>query len=131
VNVFDPSHPGSYLYDGISPTSKVVGVMYLSLNLNPPPGFIGPNDHWHRHTNTCVVYGGAKIVVPFAADANVTQAMCDHVHGQFMRETAWMVHAWVVPGWENPRGVFAHNNPDLLCADGTTNTDAIGFCQDT
>jgi hypothetical protein len=128
---FDAANPASLIYDGTSPTSKVIGVMYLSLSVLPPEGFAGPNDHWHRHTNTCVEYTAAGIVVPFAADSSVTQAQCDALHGQFMRETAWMVHAWVVPGWESPRGVFAHDNPDVLCADGTTKTDAVGFCRGT
>jgi hypothetical protein len=131
VGTFDPAHPGSYIYDGTSPTSKVIGLMYLSLTLNPPQGFAGPNDHWHRHTNTCVVYEHHQIVVPFAADSDVTKQQCDGVGGDFMRETVWMVHAWVVPGWENQTGVFAHNNSDVRCADGTTKTDAVGFCQGT
>ncbi len=126
---FDPANPASYIYDGISPTSKVIGVMYLSLNTLPPAGFAGPNDHWHRHTNTCVVYKAGKITVPFAADSSVTLDQCNAQHGDFMRETAWMVHAWVVPGWESPLGVFSHENPDVLCANGTTKTDASGFCQ--
>jgi hypothetical protein len=128
---FDPSSPSSLIYDGTSPTSKVIGVMYLSLSVLPPEGFAGPNDHWHRHTNTCVEYTAGGIVVPFAADSSVTEAQCAALHGSFMRETAWMVHAWVVPSWESPLGVFSHNNPDVLCADGTIKTDAVGFCQGT
>jgi hypothetical protein len=128
---FDPAHPGSYIYDGISPTSKIIGLMYLSGDVNPPEGFAGPNDHWHRHANTCVIFGGAKIKVPFPADSSVTKSMCDGVHGTFMRRTTWMVHAWVVPGWESPSGVFAHDNKDVLCADGTTKATAAGFCKGT
>jgi hypothetical protein len=128
---FDPSNPGSLIYDGTDPTSKVIGVMYLGGGANPPEGFAGPNDHWHRHSNTCVIFGGATIVVPFAADSSVTAAQCAAVHGTFMPRTTWMVHAWVVPGWESPLGVFSHNNPDVKCADGTVKTDAQGFCQGT
>jgi hypothetical protein len=128
---FDAASPASLIYDGTAPTSKVIGVMYLSLSVLPPEGFAGPNDHWHRHTNTCVEYTAGKIVIPFAADSDVTQPQCAAVHGSFMRETAWMVHAWVVPTWESPLGVFSHNNPDVLCADGTTKTDSAGFCQGT
>jgi hypothetical protein len=128
---FDPAHPGSYIYDGIAPTSKVIGLMYLSGAAVPPAGFAGPNDHWHRHSNTCVEFRAGKIVVPFAADSDVTQAQCDALHGDFMKRTTWMVHAWVVPGWESPLGVFAHNNPDVVCANGTIKTDAVGFCKGT
>jgi hypothetical protein len=131
LSTFDPSEPSSYIYDGVSPTSKVIGLMYLSLSTAPPEGFAGPNDHWHRHTNTCVIFGAGQIKVPFAADSDVTLDQCNAQHGTFMRETAWMVHAWVVPGWESPLGVFSHENTDVLCADGTTKADAMGFCAGT
>ncbi len=130
LGAFDPSNPGSYIYDGISPDSKLAGLMYLGSETNPPEGFAGPNDHWHRHSNTCVIFNGG-IKVPFAADSSVTKAQCDGVKGTFMRRTIWMVHAWVVPGWENPDGVFAHNHTNLLCANGAHTGDAAGFCPGT
>jgi hypothetical protein len=128
---FNASNPGSLIYAGTDPSSPVIGAMYLSAGVAPPAGFVGPNDHWHRHTNTCVAFRDGKIIVPFAADSDVTQQMCDAQHGDFMKRTEWMVHAWVVPGWESPLGVFSHNNPDVKCADGTVKTDAAGFCQGT
>lgn len=57
--------------------------------------------------------------------------VCDRYHGTFMKKTVWMVHGWVVPGWESPLGVFSHSNPNLHCADGTDKADKIGFCQGT
>ena len=129
---FDATSPGSLIYDGDSPTSKVIGTMYLGSGINPPEGFAGPNDHWHRHSNTCIIFGGpGGISVPFPADASVTQAQCDAKHGTFMRRTNWMVHTWVVPGWESRGGVFAHDNDNVLCKDGTMNVDAAGFCAGT
>lgn len=127
----DPAYPASFIYDGTSPTSRIVGLMYISLKLNPPDGFAGPNDHWHRHFNLCVQYDHG-IKVPFPADSDVTQAQCEAVpHGQFMKQTVWMLHTWVLPGWESPDGVFSHANSDLRCADGTYDTNAMGFCQGT
>jgi hypothetical protein len=128
---FDPSNPGSLIYDGTNPSSPVIGVMYLANGINPPEGFAGPNDHWHRHSNTCIVYGPKGIQVPFPADSSVTKAQCDAKGGMFLRRTNWMVHAWVVPGWESKGGVFSHDNPDVVCKDGTLNVDASGFCQGT
>jgi hypothetical protein len=128
---FNPANPGSLIYDGTAPTSRVIGAMYLSSDVAPPAGFVGPNDHWHRHTNTCVEFSGGRIVIPFAADSDVTQQMCDAQHGVFMKRTVWMVHAWVVPGWESPLGVFSHNNPDVKCGNGTDSANAQGFCQGT
>jgi hypothetical protein len=123
---FDPNHPLALIYDGISPTSPVVGLMYYSMGALPPDGFAGPNDHWHRHSGVCLGNGGDVLFPP---DSSVTALQCANVHGSYMRITGWMVHAWVVPGWESPKGVFSHENPDLPCADGTFHTDKIGRCQ--
>jgi hypothetical protein len=61
----------------------------------------------------CTITTSRRIwVVPFAADSDVTPSQCAAVHGIFMLQTTWMVHAWVVPGWESPLGVFSHNNPE-------------------
>ncbi|HEY6316683.1 MAG TPA: hypothetical protein VI462_02200 [Acidimicrobiia bacterium] len=124
-------HPEALIYDGTSPTSHVVGLMYYAMTPQAPEGFAGPNDHWHRHHGVCVQYSAAGISVPLPADADVTEAQCATVHGSYLSVTGWMVHAWVVPGWESPQGVFSHSNPDLRCADGTFNTDKAGFCQGT
>ena len=128
VNV---ERPESLIYDGMSPTSRVAGLMYYAMTPTAPDGFAGPNDHWHRHRGVCVQYSAQGINVPLPADSDVTQAQCAAVHGSFLTITGWMVHAWVVPGYESPQGVFSHSNPDLRCADGTFNTDKAGFCQGT
>ena len=65
---------------------------------------------------------------PFAADQNITPQECADVHGDFMKKTVWMVHAWVVPGWESPQGVFSHDNLHVYCPGNTDLTNAIGFC---
>jgi hypothetical protein len=124
----DPAHPLALIYDGTAPTSSVVGLMYGSFNVSPPSGFAGPNDHWHRHTNLCIVFKNGTIGIPYPPDSDVQKSACDALHGMFMRETLWMVHAWVVPGWESPQGVFSHANIDLHCGDGTDHTDKVGFC---
>ncbi len=126
----NPASPGSYIYAGTSDDSPIVGLMYESIvsSDTPPSGFAGPNDHWHRHANVCIQYRAGQIVVPFAPDSDVTQAQCQTVHGDFMAKTIWMVHAWVVPGYESPKGVFSHDNPDVHCADGTNGVNAVGFC---
>jgi hypothetical protein len=124
---FDASKPHSLIYDGTSPTSQIVGLMYYGMGDTAPEGFAGPNDHWHRHSNVCTK--GADVLSP--PDSDVTAAQCAALGGFFMKITGWMVHAWVVPGWESPDGVFSHENPNLRCADGTFNTDKIGRCQGT
>jgi hypothetical protein len=125
---FDPSKPASWIYASTADNAPVVGVMYESLDQTPPAGFVGTNDHWHRHTNVCVQFSGGKITVPFAADQNITPQECADVHGTFMPKTIYMVHAWVVPGWESPEGVFSHYNMHVYCPGNTDLTNAIGFC---
>jgi hypothetical protein len=127
---FDPNAVQSLIYDGTSPTSKIVGLMYYAMG-EAPEGFAGPNDHWHRHSSVCIKPTASGIDVPFPADADVTQAQCSGAGGQFMSITGYMVHAWVVPGWESPQGVFSHENVNVRCADGTYNTTANGMCQGT
>jgi hypothetical protein len=123
---FDPARPPTLIYDGISPTSQVVGLMYLGMGADgAPEGFAGPNDHWHRHSGVCM--RGAEVIFP--VDADVTEAQCQAEGGNYMATTTWMVHAWVVPGWDSPSGVFSHENPNLRCADGTFDTDDLGRCQ--
>jgi hypothetical protein len=130
-NAFQPGSPMSLIYDGTSPSSQITGLMYYSIGATAPEGFVGPNDHWHRHSNVCIKAGGNGIETPFPADADVTQAQCVAAGGNLMKVTGWMVHAWVVPTWESPLGVFSHDNPNVRCADGTYDTDKAGFCQGT
>jgi hypothetical protein len=124
----DPADPLAYIYEGTAPTSKIVGLMYASFATYAPSGFAGPNDHWHRHTNLCITFDKGDIGIPFPPDGSVTDAQCKAVKGMFMRRTFWMVHAWVVPTWKSPQGVFSHANLNLHCADGTDHTDQTGFC---
>jgi hypothetical protein len=128
---FDPAKPLALIYDGTNPTSQVIGLMYYGMGETAPEGFAGPNDHWHRHSNVCIKTGPGGLEVPFPADQDVTAAQCAAVQGSLLKTTGYMVHAWVVPSWESPQGVFSHDNPDVRCADGTYRTDKAGFCQGT
>jgi hypothetical protein len=122
------AHPASYIYAGTGPNDPVVGLMYISFDKTAPAGFAGPNDHWHQHSNVCVKFANGTIAVPFAVDQDVTPQECANAHGTFMKKTVWMVHAWVVPGWESPQGVFSHDNLHVYCPGNTDLTNAIGFC---
>ena len=129
----DASAPSSFIYAGTAADAPIVGVMFTSLGDTQPVGFAGPNDHWHRHSNLCLKFAGGKIEVPVAPDRDVTADECAGLGGHFLPKSVWMVHAWVVPGWESPKGVFSHDNPNLHCpgplnADGSDRVDGVGFC---
>jgi len=105
---FDINQPEMLLYDGTDPTSSIVGLSYYMFSDTEPSPFVGPNDYWHQHIGLCikdgVVVGGeattvAECTARGGAKANVGNG--------------WMVHAWVVPGWESPQGVFSPEHSGL------------------
>jgi len=111
--------PASLIYDGTKPTSRIAGLMYLGSGLGFPEGFAGGNDIWHYHTDVCIVMKNGTIDTPFGADTTVTKPMCDGVGGFLDNRTPYMLHAWVVPGYDSPQGVFSHLDEAITCNDGT------------
>jgi hypothetical protein len=119
----DVSHPLSLIYDGTQPTSRIAGLMYLGAGPRIPAGFAGQNDVWHYHTDVCAVYKpDGSTDTPFGADTTVTKKMCDGVGGFLMARTPYMLHVWVVPGYDSPEGIFSHLNEAITCRDGTYHT---------
>ncbi len=105
---FDVTQPEMLLYDGTDPKSSVVGLSYYMFSDTQPSPFAGPNDHWHQHIGLClkdgVVIGGESM--PAAQCTALGGAKAGAGNG-------WMVHAWVVPGWESPQGVFSPEHSGL------------------
>jgi hypothetical protein len=96
---FDVAAPAMLLYNGDVPTSKIAGLAYYVYDsLGPPDGFAGPFDHWHQHQQTCVGPTGAHF------DGNDDAIECRH-----RGRNAWMLHLWVVPGYQTPLAVFSNN----------------------
>ena len=119
---FDPAHPSELLFDGTNPDSKIVGLSYLVYSgSQAPAGFAGPNDLWHQHNfngGLClkggVVVGGESVSDPDCAARGGRKVALDGV---------WMLHDWVVPGWECSWGVFAGECPELGGRTGGTAWD--------
>jgi len=122
VGSFDPAAPSELLFDGTKPDSKLVGLSYLVYHPGgAPEGFAGPNDHWHQHNaNGGLCFSKSSGVVIGAED--VTPEQCA-ARGGIKRELPdiWMMHDWIVPGWECSWGVFAPECPEL---GGTVGADA-------
>jgi uncharacterized membrane protein len=123
VATFDPANPSELLYDGTDPASKLVGLSYLVLHPGgAPDGFAGPNDRWHQHNvNGGLCFGSAGVIGGEAMSNDECAAI-----GGTKRELTdiWMVHDWIVPGWECSWGVFAGECPDLGGRAGGTAWDA-------
>ncbi|MDP9442209.1 MAG: hypothetical protein M3P34_08550, partial [Actinomycetota bacterium] len=100
-HVFDVTRPEMLLFDGDSPESRLVGLSYYVVGPVAPEGFAGRADRWHQHVQTCLTAGGPA----FAGDG---YRQC-----RASGRNSWMLHAWVVAGWESPRGVFSDENARL------------------
>ena len=111
-------HPVAWIYDGTHPDSHIAGLFYGSTIKNPV-GFAGPNDVWHVHHDVCIKPSATGIDAPLGADHGATKAECDAVGGNLMKQTQYLLHVWVVPGYESPEGVYAHLSSAITCDDGT------------
>ena len=112
VAKFDPAAPSELLYDGTAPDAKIVGLSFLIFHPGgPPEGFAGPNDKWHQHTFN----GGLCLKGGLVVGAESTSAAeCAKRGGQKAAlKDIWMVHDWIVPGWECSWGVYAGECPEL------------------
>ena len=103
---FDPATPSMLLFDLRRDPPVLVGFSYWVHSTGVPSGFAGDNDHWHQHSGLCIVNG-------WVDRENVAgPSLCA---GAYLGGSdLWMLHAWVVPGYENRWGEFADTNP-LLC----------------
>jgi hypothetical protein len=111
AGVFDPARPAILLYDRAPGGDfELVGV---SWNLpkkpgddTPPDSPFGPLAVWHYHTDLCFGgRGGAPVVT------TTTPAGCRAAGGLFVKETGWMLHAWIFR--DSPEGVFSHQNSTI------------------
>lgn len=105
---FDPARPPILLYDSTPDGGfELVGVSWSLPKRpgddTPPTSPFGPLAAWHYHTDLCFsVRAGSPIVSVNSA------AGCRAAGGLYVRETGWMVHAWLFR--PSPEGVFSHQN---------------------
>jgi hypothetical protein len=113
--------PLAWIYDGTHPDSRIAGLFYMT-GVKNPEGFAGPNDVWHVHHDICIKQSPTGIDSPLGADHGATKAECDAVGGTLLKRTQYLLHVWVVPGYESPEGVYAHLSSSVACDDGTYKT---------
>lgn len=120
---FDPAKPSELLYDGTNPDSKLVGLSYLVFHPGgAPEGFAGANDVWHQHNSNGGLCSKGGLVVGGEA---MSVEDCTALGGRkSANKDVWMMHDWIVPGWECSWGVFAGECPELGGRTGGTAWDA-------
>lgn len=114
----DIRKPIAWIYDGTHPDSRVSGLFY-SRSMKDGVGFAGPNDIWHVHKDICLVSTPTGFDTPLGADHSTTKKECDAIKGNLIKQTGYLLHVWVVPGYESPEGVWAHVTSAVTCDDGS------------
>jgi hypothetical protein len=113
IGKFDPAKPSMLLYDGTDDDSRIVGLSYSTLGHpdNPPNGFAGPNDPWHKHDGN----GGLCIRSGVVVGAeSTTDKECKARGGRKVAlPNLWMMHAWVADSWPSSWGLFSAEHPEL------------------
>jgi len=109
---FDPARPSALLFATSDDTAPIVGVQYDLWGSASPEGFVGQGPLWHLHSGTCVI-NDKRGSFALAYDQLLTGTACQSIQARLTNEISWMIRAWVVPGWDNPRGPFAHDHPLL------------------
>lgn len=112
---FDAATPLGVLYASSDPDAPVVGVQYgqWTADALPADGFVGQATMWHLHTATCVIETDTGEFA-LTIDEPLTGVGCEKVDGTRVDRIGFMLRAWVVPGWENPYGTFAHDHPGIV-----------------
>lgn len=109
---FNPEKPAQLLYDTTRPTAPIVGLSYfVNSGANPPAGFAGPNDRWHRIKQWCLDPQDSNRLI--AAEI-LSKTECENFGGMYLANPGiWTLHVWVVPGCESEWGVFSVSNPRI------------------
>ena len=114
----DITAPNVLLFDGEGPTAKLAGVSWIIGSNTDPEGFVGPDDHWHRHSSVC--FQTSTLLVISEGDAkgspiNLSAEGCKRNKGiLFPISNLTMMHLWIGDGYMGKGPLFAHNHPLLL-----------------
>jgi hypothetical protein len=105
---------------------QIVGAAFLvPLTEKHPAGFAGPLDNWHVHFGNCSVppdgplpreVREAELLAALDRVKDLEpKAACEASGGIYKGgpQPYWMVHAWVVPAFDNDSGVFAMFNSSV------------------
>lgn len=109
---FAPDRPSGLLFQSSLDDARLVGVQYNAWTSDgsTPTGFTGQSNMWHLHDGTCVANDS---VWALPHDVAVTGAECSLIDAKYDDTSSWMLRVWLVRGWENPNGMFAHDHPEL------------------
>jgi hypothetical protein len=120
-DTFNPTKPEFLMYDGNGSDARLVGMAWYvhTSTGQPPAGFPGVNDWWHVHHLLCMRTSDVLVV-----GEDITDAQCAARGGLNLHlDNYYMVHAWIVPGWEITGDVFRNHHPCLQASGPVTSPD--------
>ena len=128
-SVFEFERPEFLMYGGEDADAQLVGFAWFvhAPVDNPPEGFSGDNDWWHRHEIMCIqpsdfVFRGEGL----------SDEVCEERGGENINlEEYWMVHAWIVRPWLTFDDVFTNHHPCLHEEGPETDPDAECWSEST
>ena len=101
-DAFDPLEPEMLLAASRDDDAPIIAFVWWDETTEAPDGFPGGEDAWHLHEAFCNVEGGVH---------DMPTDEYERRGGTVATAGGWMLHAWVVPGHDNPNGRFAADNP--------------------
>lgn len=110
-SVFDHSKPEFLMFAGEDDDSELVGFAWLvkAPTDEPPEGFTGENDWWHRHESLCF-----QMEEMLVQGEDLTESQCSDRNGEnVILDEYWMAHAWIVRPWLTNGDVFTNHHPCL------------------
>ena len=112
VATFEFDRPSGLLYESSVDEARLVGIQYNAWTADgsTPVGFTGQSPMWHLHDGTCVAVDDTWAL---PLDETVTGVDCSEVDATLVDTSSWMLRVWLVRGWENPAGTFAHDHSAL------------------
>jgi hypothetical protein len=105
---FNPERPMFFQYDGNGDDARLAGLSWFVQQPEgvtaPPEGFPGGNDMWHTHATLCYRNGVGGVVV--GSEISDEECIRRGGHNEGLPRV-WMIHAWIMPGYENTYDVFS------------------------
>lgn len=109
IDAFDPAMPSALLFASSAADAPVVGVQYDVQGDDAPDGFVGQRPLWHLHAGTCEI-DDERGTITVVYEPAITGTACGNIDARLTTTVSWMIRAWVIPGWDNPGGPFAHDH---------------------
>jgi hypothetical protein len=108
---FDPAQPNFLIFGGSLASAPLVGLAYGVTNTSgsPPAGFAGNNDWFHLHRTVCM----AGLFNILAGAEEISNAECTRLGGSQFPLNAFLLHLWILPGYEYRVDLFSSSHPCL------------------